>query len=217
VQQGRAAQKRDPNPSQFTRLIAERLTGEQMEDRLCDWFSRALNNRTLERCLIALSLTPRFDQAAAQIQAEENGFAATSLNWQQLESFFFLGAEAGENAAFEGQQLFWRLHPLLQRALQHRIKHAEAIEEHLKLQHYWAERQAEELAWFHQWSIDPTAALSSWRANHRTALEEGDLPKARAYLALWREIALEPTREGCISLDIQPLLQAFPCFSKGKT
>ncbi|HEY0075317.1 MAG TPA: hypothetical protein VGB77_14550 [Abditibacteriaceae bacterium] len=56
--------------------------------------------------------------------------------WQQSENFFFLGAEAGENAAFEGQQLFWRLHPLLQRALQHRIKHVEAIEEHLKLQHY---------------------------------------------------------------------------------
>lgn len=191
VQHSRMAQKRDPNPTQFVRLIGEHLTSDQMEDRLCDWFLRALNNRTLERCLIALSLTPRFDEAGAKIQAEENDFSAKSLDWQLLVSFFFLQAETEESAALQGPQQFWRVHPLMRSALTRRLKHEQAIEEHLKLQHYWAERQENELAWFHQWSIDPTAALALWRSNHRMALEEGDLPKARAQLSLWREIILD--------------------------
>ena len=180
VLQTRASGKREPNLTLFARSAAE-----QLEDRLCDAYFRALGNRAYERCLVDLSLTPRFDEAALRIQALEFGQSGEALNWETWTNSFFLQYETGANAL-----PYLRIHPLLRRALQARLKHEESIEEHLKMLHYWAERGENELSWFHQWSIDPAAALARWRADHRAALEEGDIPKARAQFALWREIAL---------------------------
>ncbi len=182
VLQSRAGGKRDPNPTLFART-----TPEQQEDRLAEAFLRALNNRLLERCLVALSLTPRFDEAAMLIQAEEFGKSNEALNWETWTSLFFMQHETSGPDALP----YLRIHRLIRRSLQARLKHEESIEEHLKLLHYWAERGENELSWFHQWSIDPTAALARWRTDHRAALESGDIAKARAQFALWREIVLD--------------------------
>lgn len=184
VLQTRTVSKRDPNPAQFARLAPG-----QLEEKLSEQFIKSLGNRELEKALIALCLTPRFDEAAMHTLAGSVAYGSI-LEWQTLHRMFFVQAEAGRGA--QGVE-FLRIHPLMKHILQERIKKEKAVEEHLNLLHYWAERGETALSWFHQWRIDPDAAQTKWRHQHHTALASGDLLAARAQLTLWREIALDET------------------------
>ena len=184
VQNTRAAGG-DPVPALFAGVPPAKLAGE-----LATRFLKSLHNRNLELWVEALSLTPRFDEAAALALDAERQLHAGRAGWEQLRQYSFVTAQP------DG---FFRMHRTMREVL--RARSSEAVTQTLQdwFAGYWQARGETGLAFYHCWSRDPEGQRDAWNAQHSAALAAGRTADARALIPDWAEVALDDDDRSLLS------------------
>ncbi|MFT0751346.1 hypothetical protein, partial [Synechococcus sp. RC10A2] len=167
----------DPKPDVFRGIPSQQVASE-----LATRFLRSLHNGAMELWVTELSLTPRFDQAAALALDNERLHHNGRAGWELLTRFSFV------EALPDG---FYRLHKTMAEALQEQIPPDQAETLHQWFLRHWSKREQPALAWFHRWRLNPKEALEEWREAHESALRERRISEARAMLEHWQEVALD--------------------------
>jgi tetratricopeptide (TPR) repeat protein len=167
----------DPKPDVFRGIPSQQVASE-----LATRFLRSLHNRAMELWVTELSLTPRFDQAAALALDNERLHQNGRAGWELLTRFSFV------EALPDG---FYRLHKTMAEVLRQRIPPDQASAIHEWFHGYWSGRELPSLVWFHRWQLEPSQALAEWEKAHETALKERRISEARAMLEQWQEVALD--------------------------
>jgi tetratricopeptide (TPR) repeat protein len=167
----------DPKPDVFRGIPSQQVASE-----LATRFLRSLHNRAMELWVTELSLTPRFDQAAAFALDNERLHQNGRAGWELLTHFSFV--EALPNG-------FYRIHKTMAETLQELILPDQATTLHEWFHRHWSKREQPALAWFHRWRLNPKEALEEWREAHESALRERRISEARAMLEHWQEVALD--------------------------
>ncbi len=174
----RAVSGSDPEPALFN------IRQEDADDLLPEVFFKALGHWWLELWLRQLSLTPRFDEAAALALLNRcaPNVVADRDAWETLLSLCFVEPQG------DG---FYRLHPTMREVLRFWMNKREAVNHHEWLARYWQERAENALAWFHQWAAHPPETLEQWARQHQILLEESRVFEARASLEQWADTTLD--------------------------
>jgi tetratricopeptide (TPR) repeat protein len=167
----------DPKPDVFRGIPSQQVASE-----LTTRFLRSLHNRAMELWVTELSLTPRFDQAAALALDNERLHQNGRAGWELLTRFSFV------EALPDG---FYRLHKTMAEVLRQRIPPDQASAIHEWFHGYWSGRELPSLVWFHRWQLEPSQALAEWEKAHETALKERRIGEARALLEWWQDIELD--------------------------
>jgi tetratricopeptide (TPR) repeat protein len=167
----------DPKPDVFRGIPSQQVTRE-----LANRFLKSLHNRAMELWVTELSLTPRFDQAAALALDNERLHHNGRAGWELLTRFSFV------EALPDG---FYRLHKTMAEVLRQRIPPDQASAIHKWFHGYWSGRELPSLVWFHRWQLEPSQALAEWEKAHETALKERRIGEARALLEWWQDIELD--------------------------
>jgi tetratricopeptide (TPR) repeat protein len=167
----------DPKPDVFRGIPSQQVTRE-----LATRFLKSLHNRAMELWVTELSLTPRFDQAAALALDTKRQHQNGRAGWELLTRFSFV------EALPDG---FYRLHKTMAEVLRQRIPPNQASAIHEWFHGYWSGRELPSLMWFHRWQLEPSQALAEWEKAHETALKERRIGEARALLEWWQDIELD--------------------------
>jgi tetratricopeptide (TPR) repeat protein len=167
----------DPKPDVFRGIPSQQVASE-----LATRFLRSLHNRAMELWVTELSLTPRFDQAAALALDNERLHQNGRAGWELLTRFSFV------EALPDG---FYRLHKTMAEVLRQRIPPNQASEIHEWFHGYWSGRELPSLVWFHRWQLEPSQALAEWEKALETALKERRIGEARALIEWWQDIELD--------------------------
>jgi tetratricopeptide (TPR) repeat protein len=167
----------DPKPDVFRGIPSQQVASE-----LATRFLRSLHNRAMELWVTELSLTPRFDQAAALALDNERLHQNGRAGWELLTRFSFV------EALPDG---FYRLHKTMAEVLRQRIPPDQASAIHEWFHGYWSGRELPSLVWFHRWQLEPSQALAEWEKALETALKERRIGEARALLEWWQDIELD--------------------------
>jgi tetratricopeptide (TPR) repeat protein len=167
----------DPKPDVFRGIPSQQVASE-----LATRFLRSLHNGAMELWVTELSLTPRFDQAAALALDTKRQHQNGRAGWELLTRFSFV------EALPDG---FYRLHKTMAEVLQEQIPPDQAETLHQWFLRHWSKREQPALAWFHRWRLNPKEALEEWREAHESALRERRISEARAMLEHWQEVALD--------------------------
>jgi tetratricopeptide (TPR) repeat protein len=167
----------DPKPDVFRGIPSQQVASE-----LATRFLRSLHNRAMELWVTELSLTPRFDQAAALALDNERLHQNGRAGWELLTRFSFV------EALPDG---FYRLHKTMAEVLRQRIPPDQASAIHEWFHGYWSRRELPSLVWFHRWQLEPSQALAEWEKALETALKERRIGEARALLEWWQDIELD--------------------------
>jgi tetratricopeptide (TPR) repeat protein len=167
----------DPKPDVFRGIPSQQVASE-----LATRFLRSLHNRAMELWVTELSLTPRFDQAAALALDNKRRHHNGRAGWELLTRFSFV------EALPDG---FYRLHKTMAEVLRQRIPPDQASAIHKWFHGYWSGRELPSLVWFHRWQLEPSQALAEWEKAHETALKERRIGEARALLEWWQDIELD--------------------------
>lgn len=177
VDNTRRTQGRDPVSATFSG-IGPGKEATQLAGR----FLKSLGNRPLEIWVEELSLTPRFDEAAAlaldSARQHFNGRAA----WELLTSFSFVTQQPGG---------FWKLHGTMREVLHLHVGANETQAVHTFFENHWQHQGQPSLSWFHRWSLDPGGALDEWVVQHQAARGAARITEARRLLSQWTDIALD--------------------------
>ncbi len=166
-----------PDPSLF-RAVAPAKMAETLATR----FLKSLHNRNLELWVEALSLTPRFDEAAALALDTERQFLVGRAGWEQLLHYSFLSAQP------DG---FYRIHRTMREVLRQRTPEADRHVLNTWFEAYWQGREQAALAFYHRWSLQPVEALTAWTEAHTAAIDGVQMGEARALLTHWNEVGLD--------------------------
>jgi tetratricopeptide (TPR) repeat protein len=167
----------DPKPDVFRGIPSQQVASE-----LANRFLKSLHNRAMELWVTELSLTPRFDQAAALALDNKRRHHNGRAGWELLTRFSFV------EALPDG---FYRLHKTMAEVLRQRIPPNQASAIHEWFHGYWSGRELPSLMWFHRWQLEPSQALAEWEKAHETALKEWRIGEARALLEWWQDIELD--------------------------
>ncbi len=167
----------EPDPSLF-RAVAPAKMAETLATR----FLKSLHNRNLELWVEALSLTPRFDEAAALALDTERQLHAGRAGWEQLQHYSFISAQP------DG---FYRIHRTMREVLRRRTPEATRQVLDTWYEGYWQGREQTALAFYHRWSLRPGPVLADWGAAHAAAVEALRMGEARALLTHWNEVGLD--------------------------
>jgi tetratricopeptide (TPR) repeat protein len=167
----------DPKPDVFRGIPSQQVASE-----LATRFLRSLHNRAMELWVTELSLTPRFDQAAALALDNKSLHHNGRAGWELLTRFSFV------EALPDG---FYRLHKTMAEVLRQRIPPDQASAIHEWFHGYWSGRELPSLVWFHRWQLEPSQALAEWEKALETALKERRIGEARALLEWWQDIELD--------------------------
>ncbi len=130
----------------------------------------------------ALSLTPKFDEAAALALDGERQYHNGRAGWEQMMRYSFVLAQP------DG---FYRMHRAMREALRARCSQTVARIQQGWFASHWEGRGETTLAFYHRWHLDPGLALDDWAAEHQEALDTLRVPQARALLTWWAEISLD--------------------------
>ena len=166
----------EPPPALFTGIPTPELAAE-----LATRFLSSLHNEALQSWVVELSLTPRFDEAAALALDAARQYYNGRAGWEQLKRFSFVWQQT------DG---FWRLHKTMRDILRVRAG-SRAPSVHDWFLTYWTERSEPSLAWFHRWTLDPEAALGEWQTQQAAALKHLRIGEAREQLSRWADVALD--------------------------
>ena len=167
----------EPDPDLF-RAVAPAKMAETLATR----FLKSLHNRNLELWVEALSLTPRFDEAAALALDTERQLHVGRAGWEQLRHYSFLSAQP------DG---FYRIHRTMREVLRQRTPEATRRTLDSWYEAYWQEREQATLAFYHRWSGQPGAVLTAWTEAHAAAIDGRRMGEARALLTHWTEVGLD--------------------------
>lgn len=173
----RQADGRDPAPALFSTIPTAQVAGA-----LATRFLKSLHSRNLELWVEALSLTPRFDEAAALALDSDRLYHNGRAGWEQIIGYSFIVAESSG---------FYRIHRTMREALRVRLRPEAREVQHAWFQKHWQGRGEHALAFYHQWSEDPQATLSEWVAQHGEWVNTAQIREARAMLTFWAEIGLD--------------------------
>ena len=173
----RASDGRDPSPQMFSTIPAAHVAGA-----LATRFLKSLHSRNLEMWVEALSLTPRFDEAAALALDSDRLFHNGRAGWEQIIHYSFIIVEGSG---------FYRIHRTMREALRARGRPEIMQEQHEWFCRHWQERGEDALAFYHQWSLDGEKALTEWSSAHQECINAAQIPDARALLTRWAEIGLD--------------------------
>ncbi len=166
-----------PDPDLF-RAVAPAKMAETLATR----FLKSLHNRNLELWVEALSLTPRFDEAAALALDTERQLHAGRAGWEQLLHYSFISAQP------DG---FYRMHRTMREVLRRRTPEATRQVLDTWYEGHWQGREQTALAFYHRWSLRPEEAVTVWGAAHTAAVEALRMGEARALLTHWNEVGLD--------------------------
>jgi tetratricopeptide (TPR) repeat protein len=166
-----------PPPETFAG-IPERALANELAAR----FLTSLHSGSMEYWVKDLSLTPRFDEAAAlaldAARQHHNGRAG----WDRLARLSFVERQA------DG---FCRLHKIMRDVLRAQVETGGARPVHEWFETHWKSRRKQTLAWFHAWTLDPESRLEEWTRQHGAAIHAAQSATARELLALWSELSLD--------------------------
>ncbi len=173
----RLSDGKDPAPSLFSTIPTAQAAGA-----LATRFLKSLHSRNLELWVEALSLTPRFDETAALALDSDRLYHNGRAGWEQIIRYSFIVADGSG---------FYRIHRTMREALRARLRPDTMGVQNAWFRRHWAERGEDALAFYHQWTEDPEAALSEWVALHLERINTAQMPEARALLTRWAEVDLD--------------------------
>jgi hypothetical protein len=158
----------DPKPDVFRGIPSQQVASE-----LATRFLRSLHNRAMELWVTELSLTPRFDQAAALALDNKRLHHNGRAGWELLTRFSFV------EALPDG---FYRLHKTMAEVLQAAGCPPDRASETSRVVPRLLVRSAScgRWLWFHRWRLEPQ--VRRWRSGeeaHETALKERRIGEAR--------------------------------------
>ncbi len=134
-------------------------------DQLAQRFLKSLANDAEADWIARMALPFRFDEAAARHAFSPVSNSAQNVAWKNLKDYSFVTAPDPEG---------WRtLHPRMSEALRKRLadptKPGDAQRSHTEWRAYWQSRTQSDtddfaqLAWFHQWYLEPDEAREEWK------------------------------------------------------
>ncbi|MGI4790498.1 MAG: hypothetical protein ACRYFS_16805 [Janthinobacterium lividum] len=173
----RQSEGKDPSPQTFSTIPTGQVAGA-----LATRFLKSLHSRNLELWVEALSLTPRFDEAAALALDSDRLFHNGRAGWEQIIQYSFIVAESNG---------FYRIHRTMREALRARLRQPATQEQHTWFNQHWQTHGEEALAFYHQWSQDAETTLTQWSTAHQEYINAAQIPQARALLTRWAEIGLD--------------------------
>ena len=177
VMNTRGADGEDPAPQMFSTIPTAHVAGA-----LATRFLKSLHSRNLELWVEALSITPRFDEAAALALDSDRLFHNGRAGWEQIVGYSFVVAEGGG---------FYRMHRTMREALRAGLRPESVGTLHAWFRRHWEGRREDAAAFYHRWSEDPEAALTEWIVAHGEQIDAVQIPAARALLSRWAEIGLD--------------------------
>jgi tetratricopeptide (TPR) repeat protein len=162
-------------------------------------FLKSLSSDTEQEWIRTLAVTPSFDQAAARVMYSHTWSQAQDRAWETLCGLSFLVPAPKRVGWFS-------IHSSVQDAL--RASETSVREYHERWRVYWASRppeQAADIAWFHQWCLDPKSAREYWLAAIENARNRLDMSRQFALLDWWDATGIstrfEIDREDAASLN----------------
>ena len=173
----RLAGGQDPPPQMFSTIPTAQVAGA-----LATRFLKSLHSRNLELWVEALSLTPRFDEAAALALDNDRLYHNGRAGWEQITQYSFIAPESNG---------YYRIHRTMREALRARQRQETLREQNAWFQRHWQGRGENALGFYHHWSEDPQAALSEWIAQHQEWINTAQISEARSLLTHWTEIGLD--------------------------
>ncbi len=179
---------RDPVPETFAAIPGDRTAAT-----LAERFLRSLHDEKMELWVQELSLTPRFDEQAALDLDADRRHQCGRAGWKQLCRFSFVFAEGNG---------FYTLHKTMREVLNARVPAEDARKVHLWFRQHWQQRRPE-LAWVHQWQLDPQTALETWEQRHRQALDNRRIDEARELLNWWTMVAVNDSYPNIVADQLQ--------------
>ena len=117
---------RDPAPQMFSTIPTAQVAGA-----LATRFLKSLHSRNLELWVEALSLTPRFDEAAALALDSDRLYHNGRAGWEQIIGYSFMVAESSG---------FYRMHRTMREALRARLRPETVQTQNAWFQRHWQER-----------------------------------------------------------------------------
>lgn len=175
----RAREGRDPDPCEF-----QGIQSGQSARTLASRFLKSLASLKMEMWVRELSLTPRFDENAALALDAERGHLNGRAGWEQLVRFSFVDPQDGG---------WYRIHSTMRAALAAMNASDSVVHAHEWFRAHWASRSEKALALFHQWAVQPGAAVEEWAQHHTAAIQSNSIREARGMLAEWTEVDLGET------------------------
>ncbi len=153
-------------------VVAERHTGREPDSttfdmapndygKLAQRFLRSLLDKHTEIWITSLAQTPRFDEPAARWAFSASHDVVQDAAWENLRDYSFVQETADPG--------WFRLHSRMSDALRSHLDDSEASRRsHVEWQDYWRTRVRDEaddfaeLAWYHQYALDPDQARVDW-------------------------------------------------------
>jgi tetratricopeptide (TPR) repeat protein len=179
VRNTRDATGADPPLEVFAGIPERRLAAE-----LAARFLTSLHSSAMESWVTDLSLTPRFDEAAAVALDADRQHYNGRPGWARLTRLSFVEPQP------DG---FHRLHKTMRTALREVAPADGARRVHEWFEGHWEQRQEPALAWFHHWSLNPEPTRIEWAQRAEAAFQALSIGEARRLLALWSEVVLDET------------------------